>query len=230
MYTVFGDFMKGIIFDFNGTLFLDSPYHEMAWKRYAKEQLGIEVTTEQYYKYFHGSTNPLIYEQLFKKPIPKELIGVFGEGKEELYREECLKNKAKLSFAKGAYELFDFLIANNLPHAIATSSEINNVNFFNRLFNLEQWFKKEHIIYDDGTIRGKPHPDLYLKAGKALGLDMKDIIVVEDACAGFQAAKASGAGLSVGICPYGKDKFVGAEFADLLITDFTELDFSLFDF
>ena len=108
MYTVFGDFMKGIIFDFNGTLFLDSPYHEMAWKRYAKEQLGIEVTTEQYYKYFHGSTNPLIYEQLFKKPIPKELIGVFGEGKEELYREECLKNKAKLSFAKGAYELFDF--------------------------------------------------------------------------------------------------------------------------
>ena len=230
MYTVFGDFMKGIIFDFNGTLFLDSPYHEMAWKRYAKEQLGIGVTTEQYYKYFHGSTNPLIYEQLFKKPIPKELIGVFGEGKEELYREECLKNKAKLSFAKGAYELFDFLIANNLPHAIATSSEINNVNFFNRLFNLEQWFKKEHIIYDDGTIRGKPHPDLYLKAGKALGLDMKDIIVVEDACAGIQAAKASGAGLSVGICPYGKDKFVGAEFADLLITDFTELDFSLFDF
>ena len=71
---------------------------------------------------------------------------------------------------------------------------------------------------------------MYLKAGKALGLDMKDIIVVEDACAGIQAAKASGAGLSVGICPYGKDKFVGAEFADLLITDFTELDFSLFDF
>lgn len=221
--------MKGIIFDFNGTLFLDSPYHEMAWKRYAKETLNLEVTTEQYYAYFHGSTNPLIYEQLFKKPIPPELIGVFGEEKEQLYREECIKNKSTLSFAKGAYELLDFLNANNIPHAIATSSEINNVTFFNELFNLEQWFKKEHIIYDDGTVRGKPHPDLYLNAGKALGVDMKDLIIVEDAHAGIQAAKASGAGLSVGICPYGKEKFVGAEYADLLITDFTELDFTLFE-
>lgn len=222
--------MKGIIFDFNGTLFLDSPYHEMAWKRYAKEELNIDVTTEQYYKYFHGSTNPLIYERLFNKPIPKELIGVFGEEKEILYREECVKNKATLSFANGAYALLDFLNKNNIPHAIATSSEINNVNFFNQLFNLEQWFKKEHIIYDDGTVRGKPHPDLYLKAGEKLGVDMKDLIIVEDACAGVQAAKASGAGLVVGICPYGKDTFVGAEYTDLLITDFTELDFSLFEY
>lgn len=221
--------MKGIIFDFNGTLFLDTPYHEMAWKRYAKENFGIEITTEQYYKKFHGSTNPLIYEQLFKKPMPKELFGTFGEGKEVFYREECIKNKASLSFANGAYELLDFLNTNNIPHAIATSSEINNVNFFNELFNLEQWFKKEHIIYDDGTVRGKPHPDLYLKAGKILGIDMKDLIIVEDACSGIQAAKASGAGLSIGICPNGKDNFVGAEYADLLITDFTELNFSLFD-
>ena len=221
--------MKGIIFDFNGTLFLDSPYHEMAWKRYAKKELDMELTTEEYYKYFHGSTNPIIYEHLFKKPIPPELIGVFGEEKEALYREECIKNKATLSFAKGAYELLDFLNAKGIPHAIATSSEINNVNFFNQLFNLEKWFKKEYIIYDDGTVKGKPHPDSYLKAGKALGVDMKDLIIVEDAHAGIQAAKASGAGLSVGICPYGKEKFVGAEYADLLITDFTELDFSLFE-
>lgn len=220
--------MKGIIFDFNGTLFLDSPYHEMAWKRYAKEQLNIDVTTEEYYGYFHGSTNPLIYERLFKKPIPPELIGVFGEEKEILYREECLKNKATLSFANGAYALLDFLKENNIPHAIATSSEINNVNFFNELFNLEQWFGGGRIIYDDGTVKGKPHPDLYLKAGAKLGVDMKDLIIVEDACAGVKAARASGAGLVVGICPDGKDKFVGVEYTDLLINDFTELDFSLF--
>ena len=222
--------MKGIIFDFNGTLFLDSPYHEKAWKRYAKEQLGIDVSTERYYKRFHGSTNPIIYERLFNKPIPKELIGVFGEEKEALYREECLKNKDTLSFANGAYALLDFLNANDIPHAIATSSEIKNVNFFNDLFNLERWFKKEDIIYDDGTVRGKPHPDLYLKAGAKLGVDMKDLIIVEDACSGVKAARASGAGLVVGICPDGKDKFVGAEYTDLLITDFTELDFSLFEY
>ena len=40
--------MKGIIFDFNGTLFLDSPYHEMAWKRYAREELEKWFGTKVY--------------------------------------------------------------------------------------------------------------------------------------------------------------------------------------
>lgn len=221
--------MKGIIFDFNGTLFLDTPKHEMAWRRYAKEELGIEVSKETYYRYFHGSTNPLIYEQLYKKPIPPELIGTFGEEKERLYREECIKDKENLEFAKGAYELLDFLEENNIPHAIATSSEIGNVNFFRELFPLDKWFGGGRIIYDDGTVRGKPHPDLYLKAGEKLGVPMKDLIIVEDACAGVKAAKASGAGLVIGICPDGKDKFVGKEYTDLLIKDFTELPFSYFE-
>jgi len=125
--------MKGIIFDFNGTLFLDSPYHEKAWRKYAKEELNIEVTSEEYYRHFHGSTNPIIYEQLFKKPIPPELIGIFGEEKERYYREQCLEDRENLCFAKGAYELLDFLKENNIPHAIATSSEITNVNFFKDL-------------------------------------------------------------------------------------------------
>ena len=221
--------MKGIIFDFNGTLFLDSPYHETAWRKYAKEEFDIDITKDEYYRCIHGSTNPMIYERLFKKPIPSELIGVFGEKKEQIYREQCIKDKDILTFAKGAYELLDYLEKNSIPHAIATSSEINNVNFFKQLFNLEKWFGEGRIIYDDGTVRGKPHPDLYLKAGEKLGVDMKDLIIVEDACAGVRAAKASGAGLVVGICPDGKDKFVGTEYTDLLIEDFTELDFSLFE-
>lgn len=220
--------MKGIIFDFNGTLFLDSPYHERAWRKYAEEELGIKVTREQYYATFHGSTNPLIYEQLYKKPIPPELVGVFGERKEALYREACLKDKDRLSFARGAYELLDFLEERNIPHAIATSSEINNVNFFKELFNLDKWFCNR-IVYDDGTVRGKPFPDIYLKAGRLLSVDMSELIVVEDASAGVRAAKAAGAGLVVGICPDGKDKFVGKEFTDLLINDFTELELSLFE-
>lgn len=215
-------------FYFNGTLFLDTPYHEAAWMAYAAEQ-GINLTREQYYNFLHGSTNPNIYGYLFGKPIPPELIGVFGEGKEEKYRAKCLEDKDILTFAKGAAELLDFLEDNNIPHAIATSSEINNVNFFKELFPLDKWFSGGRIIYDDGTVRGKPHPDLYLKAGAKLGIDMKDLVIVEDACAGVQAARASGAGMVVGICPDGKEKFVGAEYTDLLINDFTELSFDIFE-
>lgn len=221
--------MKGIIFDFNGTLFLDTPKHEQAWRKCAKELYNIEISKEQYYKTMHGSTNPIIYEAIFKKPIPPELIGVFGEEKEQCYRDLCRAEKDSLEFAKGAVELLDFLEAENIPHAIATSSEINNVNFFREIFPLDRWFGGGRIIYDDGSVRGKPHPDLYLKAGERLGVPMKDLIIVEDACAGVQAARASGAGLVVGICPDGKDKFVGKEYTDILITDFTELPFSYFE-
>lgn len=221
--------MKGIIFDFNGTLFLDTPKHEQAWRKCAKELYDLDISAEDYYRNMHGSTNPLIYEYLFKKPIPPQLIGIFGEEKEECYRALCRAEKDRLTFAKGATELLDFLENAGIPHAIATSSEIGNVNFFKELFPLDRWFSGGRIIYDDGTVRGKPHPDLYLKAGKKLGVPMRDLIIVEDACAGVQAARASGAGLVVGICPNGKENFVGKEYTDLLITDFTELPFSYFE-
>lgn len=221
--------MKGIIFDFNGTLFLDTPKHELAWRKYAKEKLNIDISKEDYYRNVHGRTNPMIYEHLFKKTMPEELIGVFGEEKEDYYRQLCRIEKDKLKLARGAVELLDFLEKENIPHAIATSSEITNVTFFREIFPLDRWFSGGRIIYDDGTVRGKPHPDLYLKAGSRLGIAMKDLIIVEDACSGVQAAKASGAGLVVGICPDGKDKFVGKEYTDILINDFTELPFSYFD-
>ena len=35
--------MNGILFDFNGTMFLDSPFHWLAWQRTAKEFFGIEL-------------------------------------------------------------------------------------------------------------------------------------------------------------------------------------------
>ena len=105
---------------------------------------------------------------------------------------------------------------------------ISEEYFYKELFNLDKWFKNR-IIYDDGSVRGKPFPDLYLKAGKILNLPMEDIIIVEDACAGVKAAKNAGAGLVVGIAPYGEEMFVGKEYTDILIKDFTVFDRNLFE-
>ncbi len=215
--------MKGIIFDFNGTLFWDNPIHEAGWKKYAKQKLNIEISTDFYYKKIHGSTNAIIYQTLYGKPIPKELNGIFGEEKEVYYRNICKENKDKLSLAPGAVEFLNYLKENDIPRAIATSSEIGNVTFFKEIFPLHRWFDDENIIYDDGSVRGKPFPDLYLKAGKSLGIDMKDIAIVEDANAGILAAKSSGAGKVIGIAPYGEDKFLGAENTDFIIQNFYEL-------
>lgn len=222
---------KGIIFDFNGTLFLDSPLHEKAWLLYVKEKLGRDLTKDEYYKNMHGRPNPLICEYLFGKMPSEEIVETYGREKEEYYRRLCEKEKeekGEIYLCKGAYELLDFLNEKKVPHAIATSSEGVNVKFFREIFGLDKWFK-DRIVFDDGTVKGKPHPDIYLKTGKLLGIKMSDLIIVEDSASGALAAKAAGAGLVVGIAPYGKKQFVGAEYTDMLITDFTELKKSLFN-
>ena len=38
--------MKGIIFDFNGTLFWDSEIQEIAWKTFGKELLGRDIAED----------------------------------------------------------------------------------------------------------------------------------------------------------------------------------------
>ncbi len=215
------DKFKGIIFDFNGTLVLDDELHFRAWQRHAKE-LGVELSAETYYGRIHGSTNELAYEVLYNKPIPEELVGVFGNQKEIYYREMFRENPPEL--AKGAMELIDFLNENNIPHAIATSSEISNLTFFKEIYSLEKLFG-DNITYSDGTLRGKPYPDIYLRAAAKLGIDASCLITVEDSASGAKACKAAGSPLVVGVCPRGKEKFVGAENTDMVITDFTELDY-----
>jgi phosphoglycolate phosphatase len=45
---------------------------------------------------------------------------------------------------------------------------------------------------EEGGIRKKPAPDIFLKAAEKIGLDPQDCIVAEDAVAGVEAAKAAG--------------------------------------
>lgn len=218
---------KGIIFDFNGTIILDDAYHLAGWKKLTGE-LGFDLTDEYYFKNMHGSTNELIYSLFYNKPCPEELVGVFGNEKEIYYREFC--NKERPPFANGILELLSFLKEKGIPHAIATSSEISNLTFFKKLYPLEELFG-DNIIYNDGTVRGKPFPDLYLKAAEKLGLNPADCVTVEDSYSGAKACKASGSKMVVGVCPRGAEKFVGKEFTDLTITDFKELDYqNLFEY
>jgi sugar-phosphatase len=49
------------------------------------------------------------------------------------------------------------------------------------------------VITADLTTRGKPHPDPYLAAARALGVSAADCLVIEDAPAGIAAGRAAGA-------------------------------------
>jgi beta-phosphoglucomutase-like phosphatase (HAD superfamily) len=72
--------------------------------------------------------------------------------------------------------------------AIATASGKSNVDFFIKQLNLLDYFAEEHIIYNDGKIKGKPNPDIFEKALDQLGVKNNESIIFEDSVSGIQAA------------------------------------------
>ncbi|MEZ7755479.1 HAD-IA family hydrolase [Microbacterium paraoxydans] len=55
------------------------------------------------------------------------------------------------------------------------------------------------LVAAEDVDRGKPAPDPYLRAARLLGRDPRDCVVFEDSAPGIRAARASGAGLVVGV-------------------------------
>lgn len=222
---------RGAVFDFNGTLFFDSHLHEQAWLITAKELTGREPPLAEYYEFMHGRTNEAILAHLLRKVPTREFCLTWGEKKEECYRALCLKESGGAPrLAPGAAELLDDLIAQGIGCAVATSAEISNITFYREVFGLDRWFSDDRLIYNrDGKVKSKPDPELYLRAAAALGLSPGELVMVEDSISGLKGITNAGAGLRVGISPTGREGFDGAEYTDLIISDYGQLDRGLWE-
>lgn len=196
--------MKGIIFDFNGTLFWDSEIQENAWKTFGTKLSGRNITDEEFNTYFHGRTNKDTLEYLTERVLTDKEVNELAQQKESIYRDLCKSDLNKFKLAPGVERYLDYLKENNIPFTIATASEINNVNFFIKEFQLDKWFDIIKIVYDDGTFRGKPEPDIYLKASEALNIQPDNCIVFEDALSGVQSAQRAGVKKIIAVVPEGR--------------------------
>lgn len=190
---------KGVIFDFNGTLFFDSEKHLEAWREFSKRVRSYPFTDDEMREHMFGRTNKEIIAYLLGKTPEPELVESLGKEKEAVYRNMCRKDYKNTHLAPGAEKFLDFLKENNIPRAIATMSEIDNVNFYIEQFKLEKWFDSDKIVYADGLIESKPSPDIYLKAAQRLGLKPEECAVFEDALSGIESAKRAGAGKIIAI-------------------------------
>ena len=221
---------KGIIFDFNGTLFWDSKMHLEAWREYSKKLRKNAFTDEEMRNYMFGRTNEDIIRYLIGRQPEKELVEKCQNEKEAVYREMCRKDKENFVLAKGVVEFLDYLKENNIPRTIATMSEENNVKFFIEGFKLDKWFDVDKIVYDNGKIKGKPAPDIYLIAAKNLNLKPEDCIVVEDAVSGIESARAAGIGHIVAIeSMETRELYETIPAVSEIIADFDEFDRSILE-
>src|SRR3989440_2646982 len=77
----------------------------------------------------------------------------------------------------------------NLRLAVATSSVSASARPFLDRHQLTAFF--DVIVTGDEIERGKPHPDIYLRAAEKLNVAADACLVIEDALAGIAAAKAA---------------------------------------
>ena len=220
--------MKGIIFDFNGTLYWDSQLHYDAWREYSKLLRGVEFTDVEMRDKMFGHTNEDIIEYAIGKKPTKEMVEKYGKEKEALYRKRCLLDPENFKLAPGAIEFLDYLKENNIPRTIATMSEWDNVEFYINEFHLENWFDLDKIVYSDGTIPGKPAPDIFQIAAKKINLNPQDCVVVEDAIAGIRSAQGAGIGKIIAIASLEPIEFYQKiDAVDSIIKNFYEFDRTL---
>jgi HAD superfamily hydrolase (TIGR01509 family) len=91
----------------------------------------------------------------------------------------------------GASELLTWLEEQRVPKAVATSS--TRAKALDRLWNAGILSRFDTIVSRDDVQRGRPYPDLYLRAAETLGIPPAGCLALEDSYNGVRAAHAAGA-------------------------------------
>lgn len=182
--------MKSVIFDFNGTLFLDNDKHIKAWSKISQELRGKPITEEELHEKMNGVNNMRIIRYLNGGTEDPKLEQKYSLLKEQYYREFCKQDTENFHLINGAEELFDYLKKQEIPFTIASASIKPNIDFFVESFHLDRWIDPETIVYDDGL-----HPDkvsMFIDAANRLNRPIEEFTVIEDSLAGVDCSIRSG--------------------------------------
>lgn len=214
-----------VVFDFNGTLLWDMDLHDIVWNETAVRLRGWRCSEEETRTLLHGRTTHEIFAVLMGRSLTDVESHELAEKKEQEYRTLISSKPERMQLVKGATALFAYLSQKGIPIAIATASGQSNVNFYKEVFQLNKWFTDDCIVYADGSLPGKPHPDLFLSAMSRIGATADTTLIVEDAQLGVEAARRAGAGMVVGIWSdeATRERLLEQNQVDFLIQDYQEL-------
>lgn len=110
---------------------------------------------------------------------------------------EAAIHAGEIPLKAGVEELFDLLEELGLPKAVATSTRRSRA--IPKLAAVKLVERLAAVICGDEVARGKPAPDIFLAAARALGVPPEGCLVLEDSNAGVRGARA--AGMSVVMVP-----------------------------
>ena len=91
---------------------------------------------------------------------------------------------------KGVKDIFEYIRNYGLKCAVATSTRRESAE--KTLHEIGVWDYLDAVVYGDEVEHGKPEPDIFLRAAKAIGVNPSEAVVVEDSINGIKAGYAAG--------------------------------------
>ena len=177
---------KAVIFDMDGVIF-------------DTEKVYLDIWIEVFEKYGYKMTKELYVNVMGtgRKNVIKTFLENFGDDLpiEKMYEEKDnqlfyrIENQG-IPLKEGVKELFSMLKEKNYKIALATSAKRERVEKQIK----DKWLKEsfDAIVCGDDVEKGKPSPDIFLKAAKEIDVEPENCFVVEDSPAGIKAAFSGG--------------------------------------
>lgn len=174
--------LDAVIFDLDGVIVNTMPFHAKAWQDTFKK-FNIRVTKKEIYLR-EGEK----WDKTFFDILKKHKIKVTKEIKKEVFkhRENVFKNILKIRIFKDAPPLIRCLKEKGLKLALVTGTPRKEVK---RILPKHIYKLFDAIIPSDEVRHGKPHPEPFKRAIKALKTSPKRAVVIENAPNGIKAAK-----------------------------------------
>jgi HAD superfamily hydrolase (TIGR01509 family) len=208
--------IRGILFDFDGLMIDTETAGRRGWQELYREQ-GHELPLERWATLvgtIGADFDPMGHlEELVGRPLDRHAL------QERRFAHELSLIEAE-EFRPGIVDYLDGAERLGLRKAIVSSSSQRWVD--RHLRRLERAYGWDAIVTADGDVeRAKPRPDLYVEALRALELEPKEAVALEDSLHGVRAARA--AGIFCVAVPNEVTAAFGLDEADLLVGSLAEL-------
>ena len=206
--------ISAFLFDLDGVVVDSNGLHVASWREVARRH-GFDCPDPDHIGKCGLRTGAVIRD-LLRWPVDEAAAARLGDEKEAIYREWIRRDG--IAPIPGVVEFLAAARRLGIRCAIGSSAPRENVDLCLRALGLKGVFAA--TVSGAEVARGKPAPDIFLKAAAGLGARPAECLVFEDAPAGIAAAHAAGMRVLALATSHAREELAGA---DVLAPDFTGL-------
>jgi beta-phosphoglucomutase family hydrolase len=177
---------RAFIFDMDGTIVDNMDFHTRSWITFFQRR-GMDIEADEFFRATAGRQGKEIIRSHLGEALPDDEVAVLNKEKESVYRELYEPHR---KVVEGFEQFVIEAKRQGVALAVATSAPTANITFVLDGLNLRHYF--DAVVGAADVTRGKPHPDVFLKAAERVGAAPGDCIVFEDAPLGVEAARNAG--------------------------------------